>query len=310
MTTSRSPAPEAPRAGGVAIVGRPNVGKSTLLNALVGEPIAITSPHPQTTRATVRGVLTAGDSQYVWLDTPGLHSPRTELGRRMNKAARRAALDADVLVVIVAAPTGSGRDELGHADSRMIAELPSMPTVLVVNKIDRLKDKARLLPFLASLPASRAIGATVPVSATKGDGLSELLAEVRALLPRQPFLFEPDTLSDQPMRFFVAEFVREQVLRHVAQEVPHGVAVVVERFDESGPATAIEVTVHAARESHKKILVGADGRMVKRITADARQRIERMLCRTVHLQVRVRITSGWVDDPQRLRALGYTAGDA
>jgi GTP-binding protein Era len=185
-----------------------------------------------------------------------------------------------------------------------------MPTVLAINKIDRLKDKSRLLPLMQSLATIRRLDATVPVSARTGQGLSDLLTEVRALLPRQPFLFPPDTLSDQPTRFFVAEFVREQILLHVAQEVPHGVAVVIERFDESGTATTIDATIHAVRESHKKILVGANGQMVKRITTAARHRIERMLDRTVRLKLRVRANSGWIDDSLRLDALGYGEGDA
>jgi GTPase len=309
MTTPPSSSASAvTRAGRVAIVGRPNVGKSTLLNALVGEPISITSPHPQTTRETVRGISTLGDTQYVWLDAPGFHSPRTELGKEMNRTASRAIRDADVVLVLAAAPRDGERDRSGDADRAIIADLPALPTVLVVTKIDTLKDKSRLLGSLRSLSESSRVKAAVPVSAKTGDGLPALMAEVRSLLPEQPSLFEPDTLSDQPTRFFVAEFVREQVLRHVAQEVPHGVAVVVDRFDESEKAVVIEVSLHAAREGHKKILVGADGKMIKRITAASRLRIERMLDREVRLRVRVVTTRGWMDDAQRLRTLGYGGG--
>jgi GTPase len=310
MTPRTSPALSVTRAGRIAIVGRPNVGKSTLLNALVGEPIAITSPHPQTTRETVRGVSTVGDTQYVWLDAPGFHSPRTQLGKEMNRAAHRAVRDADVAVVLAAAPREGGPDKLAAADRAIIAELPPMPSILAVTKIDRLHDKSLLLGFLHSVSASRNFHAAVPISAKTGDGLPSLMAEVRSLLPEQPSLFEPDTLSDQPTRFFVAEYVREQILRHVAQEVPHGVAVVVERFDESAQGVVIDLTVHAAREGHKKILVGADGKMIKRITAAARLRIERLLARPVRLQLRVRTTPGWMDDVSRLRALGYGGGSS
>jgi GTP-binding protein Era len=310
MTPRSSPAISVTRAGRVAIVGRPNVGKSTLLNALIGEPIAITSPHPQTTRTTVRGVSTVGDSQYVWLDAPGFHSPRTELGREMNRAAHRALRDADVAVVLAVAPRDGAPDKFGDADRTLIGQLPPMPTVLAVTKIDRLKDKSRLLGFLQSLSQIHEFHAAVPISAKTGDGLDAFTAEVRTLLPEQPPLFEPDTLSDQPTRFFVAEYVREQILRHVAQEVPHGVAVVVERFDESEQVVVIDVTVHASREGHKKILVGAEGKMVKRITSAARTRIERLLAREVRLNVRVRVTAGWMDDASRLRALGYGEGSS
>lgn len=308
MTPRSSSASAVTRAGRVAIVGRPNVGKSTLLNALIGEPISITSPHPQTTRETVRGISTVGDTQYVWVDTPGLHLARTELGREMNRTVSRAIRDADVLLVLASAPRDGGRETSGGGDQAIIAELPKMPTVVAITKIDRLKDKSRLLGSLQSLSENRQVNAAVPISARTGDGLPALLAELRRLLPEQPLLFEPDTLSDQPMRFFVAEFVREQVLRHVAQEVPHGVAAVVERFDESKKAVVVEVALHAVRDGHKKILVGAEGKMIKRITAASRLRIERLLDREVRLRLRVVITPGWVDDPQRLRMLGYGVG--
>jgi GTP-binding protein Era len=208
----------------------------------------------------------------------------------------------------VVAPRDGERDTLADADRAIIAELPPMASVLAITKIDRLKDKARLLKFLHSLSQGRAFHAAVPISAKTGDGLPSLMTEVRTLLPEQASLFEPDTLSDQPTRFFVAEYVREQILRHVAQEVPHGVAVVVERFDESAEVVVVEATVHASREGHKKILVGADGKMIKRITAAARLRIERLLARDVRLNLRVRTTQGWMDDVTRLRALGYGRG--
>lgn len=310
MAPRSSPAISVTRAGRVAIVGRPNVGKSTLLNALIGEPIAITSPHPQTTRTTVRGISTVGDSQFVWLDAPGFHSPRSELGREMNRAAHRALRDADVAVVLAAAPRDGAPDKFGDADRSIIRELPPMPMVLAVTKIDRLKDKSLLLGFLQSLSQLREFRAAVPISAKTGDGLDAFTAEVRTLLPEQPPLFELDTLSDQPTRFFVAEYVREQILKHVAQEVPHGVAVVVERFNESEQVVIIDVTVHASREGHKKILVGAEGKMVKRITSAARTRIERLLAREVRLTLRVRVTAGWMDDASRLRALGYGEGSS
>jgi GTP-binding protein Era len=258
----------------------------------------------------VRGISTVGDSQFVWLDAPGFHSPRSELGREMNRAAHRALRDADVAVVLAAAPRDGAPDKFGDADRAIIGELPPMPMVLAVTKIDRLKDKSLLLGFLQSLSRLREFRAAVPISAKTGDGLDAFTAEVRSLLPEQPPLFEQDTLSDQPTRFFVAEYVREQILKHVAQEVPHGVAVVVERFNESEQVVVIDVTVHASREGHKKILVGAEGKMVKRITSAARKRIERLLAREVRLNLRVRVTAGWMDDASRLRALGYGEGSS
>lgn len=297
--------PEPSRAGRVALIGRPNVGKSTLLNALLGEPIAIVSLHPQTTRDTVRGVLTVGDTQYVFVDTPGLHEPRTRLGQWMNETARQAARDADVLVLLVEAPRDGQPPRPHPADLALAAELPKLPTALAINKVDWLKDKSQLLPLIAAFSEQHAFASTVPVSGKRTSGTDRLLQELRTLLPEQPFLFEADTLSDQPVRFFVAEFVREQILRQTRQEVPHGVAVVVERFDESGKMPHIEVAVHVAREAHKKILVGAQGQMLKRIGVAARARVEQMLQRRVHLQLWVRTTPDWMDDPARLRDLGY-----
>jgi GTP-binding protein Era len=286
------------RSGRVAIVGRPNVGKSTLLNALLGEPIAITSPHPQTTRDVVRGVLTVADTQYVFVDTPGLHEPRTRLGRWMNEVARDSAREADAVVLVI-------EPKVDEADLALARELPKMPTVLVVNKVDRVKDKPSLLPVLAALGEALPDAAIVPCSARRADGVDRLLKELRERLPEQPFLCDPDTLSDQPVRTFVAEFVREQVLAHTWQEVPHGVAVVVERFDESADVPHIELAIHVAREAHKKILVGAQGQMMKRIGTAARARVEQMMGRHVHLKLWVRTTPDWMNDPAKLRELGY-----
>jgi GTP-binding protein Era len=307
----RSSAPKVVRAGRIALVGRPNVGKSTLLNALLGERIAITSPHPQTTRAVVRGVVTRGDAQYVLVDTPGLHAARSRLGQHMNEAAQKTAADADAVVFIMQAPAEGAPPQPSNDDVALLEGLPARPTVVAVNKIDRVKKKDELLPFLsaiAPLVASRRFEAVVPISARRADGVDQLLDALRPLLPKQPMLCDPDTLSDQPARFFVAEFVREQVLKQTRQEVPHGVAVVVESFDESGAIARIEATIHVARESHKKIVIGASGQMLKAIGIAARERIERMLDQKVHLRLHVRATPGWMDNDARLRELGYGEG--
>jgi GTP-binding protein Era len=293
------------RSGTIALLGRPNVGKSTLLNALLGEPVAITSPHPQTTRDAVRGILTAGDTQYVFVDTPGLHAPRSKLGERMNRTAREEAREADALVLVAEAPAEPSA--AAEADLALARGLEEVPAILVLNKTDRLRDKRRLLPLIEAFSAAHRFAAIVPLSARRGEAVDRLLRELRELLPEQPFLFQPDTLSDQPVRFFVAEFVREQILRHTRQEVPHGVAVVVERFDEGagGDLVRIDLAVHVAREAHKKILVGAQGRMMKSIGMAARARVERMLGKRVHLGLWVRTTPDWMNDPAKLRELGY-----
>jgi GTP-binding protein Era len=286
------------RSGRIAIVGRPNVGKSTLLNALLGEPIAITSPHPQTTRDVVRGVLTVGDAQFVFVDTPGVHTARNKLGEHMNAAAQEQAREADALILVV-------EPKLDERDLKLARELPHMPTILAINKIDLVKDKTALLPLLEAFSKAHPFDAMVPVSARRTNGTEGLLKELRERLPEQPFLFEPDTLSDQPTRFFVAEFVREQVLAMTKQEVPHGVAVVVERFDETPKVPHIEVAIHVARESHKKILIGAKGEMLKNIGSRARHRVEEMLGQQVHLRLWVRATPDWMNDAAKLRDLGY-----
>src|SRR5579871_6701914 len=182
---------ERPRSGRVALVGRPNVGKSTLLNALLGEPIAITSPHPQTTREAVRGVLTTGHLQLVFVDTPGVHVARSRLGERMNEVARQSASEADALVLVM-------EPRVDPADLALAAELGRTPTVVAINKTDRLRDKTKLLPLLEELGHRGSFAALVPLSARRGEGTDRLVAEVGALLPEQPFLFDPDTLSDQP----------------------------------------------------------------------------------------------------------------
>jgi GTP-binding protein Era len=282
------------------------VGKSTLFNALLGEPMAITSPHPQTTRSMIRGVVTRGRAQFVLLDTPGVHAPRNRLGHRMNESVVLAADAADATLFLVEAPRPGAAPTPADADLEALGRLPTRPTVLAINKIDRLEDKTLLLPFIAAF-AERwpDLRASVPISARRESGLDRLLDELRDLLPEQPWLFDPDTLSDQPARFFVAEFVREQVLRKTRQEVPHGVAVVVDAYDESGRVPRIEATIHVTREAHKKILIGAKGSMLKSIGIAARARVEAMLSSRVDLRLQVRATPDWMDSDARLRELGY-----
>lgn len=306
---SPHPTPRRTRAGRVALVGRANVGKSTLFNAIVGEAIAITSAHPQTTRETVRGVLTQGDTQFVVLDTPGLHSPKTKLGHWMNAAARAAAREADVVVLLVEATRDGDAAVPSRTDMAVATDLAGSNAVVAITKIDRLRDKTRLLPLSSALAQRLGKVPIVPISARRSDGVASLLSEVRLLLPEQPFLFDEDTMTDQPMRFFVSELVREQVLSHLRQEIPHGVAVVVDRFDENGRVPRIEAAIHVAREAHKKIVIGEGGRMLKSIGSAARARIEALLSKQVHLQLWVRVAPGWMDDENMLRTLGYAKAD-
>ncbi len=323
----KTPPPRATRAGRIAIVGRPNVGKSTLLNALLGEPIAITSKHPQTTRDQILGVVTEGDTQFIFVDTPGVHRARHKLGERMNSLARDAARDADV-VVFMTDVGNDARTLMSEEDRTILAHLPKLPTILVLNKVDRIKDKTDLLKILAGHSQEHDFKALVPMSAqregvraaarTKGqkvdEGIKALLSELRELLPEQEKPYDDDTLSDKPVRFFVAEFVREQILRKTFQEVPHGVAVVVERFDEpsakelaksADAPTRIELAIHVDREAHKGILIGARGAMLKEVGTQARTKVETMLGKHVHLQLWVRVTPKWFESDARLKELGY-----
>ncbi|MGA2450212.1 MAG: GTPase Era [Polyangiaceae bacterium] len=309
MTSNEQP-PAATRAGHVALVGRPNVGKSTLLNALVREPLAITSPHPQTTREPVRGIVTEGDTQFLFVDTPGIHAPRSRLGRWMNDVALHAARSADIVVLLVEAPSdhaSHGAATVGphSGDAALALELVELPTVVAINKIDRTRDKSALLPFIAALGALRPFEATVPICAKTGDGLDRLLSELGPRLPKQPFLYSPEELSDQPERFFVAELVREQVVAHLRDEVPHGVAVTIEAFERTPNAIEIHASVHVARVSHKKIVIGAQGAMLKAIGSAARVRIERLLGTHVRLNLWVRDSPDWMNDEARMRELGY-----
>ncbi|MEI7893813.1 MAG: GTPase Era [Myxococcales bacterium] len=299
-------------AGTVAIVGRPNVGKSTLLNALLGEPIAITSPHPQTTRDQILGVLTRPNAQFVFLDTPGIHTAKTRLGVRMNALALGALDQADVVVLLTQikvgpVPQAAKCETMSDADRAILKALPpSKPIVLALNKVDRLKNKPALLPVLEAHAKEHPFAALVPISALHSNGTDRLLDELQNLLPVQPKLFDDQTLSDKPVRFFVAEFVREQILRKTREEVPHGVAVVVERFDEAGPIPRIELTIHVDKDSHKKILIGARGELLKAIGTEARERVEAMLGKHVFLKLWVRVTPGWYTTDQGLSTVGYT----
>jgi GTP-binding protein Era len=289
------------RVGRVALVGRPNVGKSTLLNVMVGEKIAIVSPHPQTTRQRLLGVLTDARSQIAFVDAPGLQlgpePPRHRLGVRMQNEALEALRDADLVLVVA--------DARGGPDEALIAALPA-GAVLALNKIDLVRPKSRLLPVLEAWTKAHDFAAIVPVSAKTGGGVARLLDELRARLPEGEPAFEDDTVTDKPARFLAAEVVREQILLRTRDEIPHGIAVTVDRFDELGKrGTRIGVTVHVPKESHKKIVVGRGGAMLKAVGTAARRRLEHLLGTRVHLSIWVRVTPNWVDDPKALGELGF-----
>jgi GTP-binding protein Era len=289
------------RAGFVAIVGRPNVGKSTLLNALLGQKVAIVSPKPQTTRAQIRGILSRLDAQIVFVDTPGIHTPRNRLGTMMVDQARRAIPDADVVCFLVDMTAPPGR-----LDERIAAMVrrSRAPRLLVLNKIDRPhRDGQR------HLEAYRALGPwdmELAVSALRHEGLETLLNEIVRRLPYGPQLYPEGQVTDQSSRERVAELVREQVLRLTDQEVPHGVAVEVEEWEEKEQAVYIRMTIYVEKESQKGILIGAGGAMLKQIGTRARKGVEAEVGRPVYLDLWVKTRQNWRDDPNALHWLGYT----
>jgi GTP-binding protein Era len=290
------------RSGFVAILGRPNVGKSTLLNALLGEKIAIVSPKPQTTRTRILGVLTRPDAQMVFLDTPGWHQPFHKLGEYMVEVVRRAVPDADLLLFL------ADLTELPRDEDRSLAELlrgAEAPILLVGNKADLLHGRspdAALAPYRELLPGADAL----VVSALTGQGLTELQEAVVARLPEGPQYYPPDVVTDQPERVIAAEMVREQVLQHTHQEVPHAVAVDVEEFKERDDGTTyIRAVVYVERDSQKGIVIGQGGAMLKTIGQAARGELERFMEGKVYLDLWVKVRKNWRKKDSDLRWLGY-----
>jgi GTPase len=303
------------RSGAVALIGRANVGKSTLLNAALGQDLAIVSQTPQTTRDTLLGVLHRGSAELRLLDTPGLHRPKSELGRVMNHHAREAARAADVIVFVTDVP----RPKKGAALAPHPGDLTLLqsfkeaaegaasarPIVLALNKVDLAADKAALLPLIDALSKVLSFEAIVPLSARRAGDAERLMDVVAGLCPEGPWQFGPDDLTDRPARYFAAEYVREQILRATRLEVPHAAAVTIDRFSEAGAAVEIDVTIHVERPGQKKILIGAGGETLKRIGTAARLRLKEMLGRKVILKTWVRVTPAWRASAEKLADMGY-----
>lgn len=285
----------ATRAGFVTLVGRPNAGKSTLLNRLVGERLAIVSPKPQSTRERVVGILSDETSQLIFLDTPGLLEPRYALHRAMLHSAHQAIEDADVILYLVDATRDKPEDLVTLAQ---LPHRPKAPVLLVLNKLDEVSPARR-----AELEAIAADG--LWVSASTGEGVNELLARVRATLPEHPFLYDADDVSTQQLRFFVAEFLREVVLEQLDDEVPYGIAVGIEEFRETEDPVYIRAFLYVERDSQKGIVVGAGGSRIKAIGQAARARIEPLVGRRVFLDLRVKELKNWRKDVHALARLGY-----
>jgi GTP-binding protein Era len=277
----------------VAILGRPNAGKSTLLNALLGTKLAIVAAKPQTTRTSIQGVLTLPGAQMVFLDTPGIHKSDTPLNRRMMDAVRAAAEAPDVILFVIdvlATPT--------HEDTRALdlAKKAGAPVIAVLNKIDWLKEKPEILKRIEQYRAWHDFAAFVPISARRGTGIDELRDEIVKHLPAGPALFPEDYLTDQPERFFAAEVIREKVLHHTEQEVPHAVAVGIDTWEETPKLIRIAATIYVEKPGQKAILIGSGGAMLKKIGTQARQDLERAFERKVFLETFVKVRSRWREE--------------
>jgi GTP-binding protein Era len=285
----------------VSLVGRPNVGKSTLLNAFIGRKVAITSKRPQTTRNAIRGVLTGQDWQVVFVDTPGLHKPRTVLGERLNAVVRRTLREVDVIVFVLDV-TG----EMGSGDRLVAGEVlaTGTPTICVVNKTDAVTD-AVLFPALQAAEALGTWREIVPTSAAKGHNVDALQRLIVDLLPEGPQYYPDGVVSDQPQDVLLAEIVREKALHVTRQEVPHSIAVIVEGTEERKGVLVIEATIFVERDSQKGIVIGKGGAMLKDIGTRARQDLEWILGTKVFLQLHVKVAKEWQRDPRFVERLGY-----
>jgi GTP-binding protein Era len=287
------------------------VGKSTLLNALLGQKLAIATPKPQTTRTCILGVYVQKDPplQIAFVDTPGMHRPENALGRALVEAAKGTLADAEVVLLLTQADPGAKLGSvLGPAEQELLATIGGdKPIVLAINKVDRVKPKQLLLPLLEKCAKAHPFAAIVPISARARDNLDALIGEVGACLP--PGLrYDESLLTDRPERFFAAELVREAVLAHTRQEVPYAVAIVIERYSEEGRLVRIAATVVVEKESQKGIVIGAGGQRLKQIGTDARLEIEKLLERKVFLELWVKVSPGWTDNPDQVREL--LGGDA
>jgi GTP-binding protein Era len=289
------------RTGTAAIVGRPNVGKSTLLNQLVGAHVAITSRKPQTTRHRLLGIHTDDRSQVLFVDTPGFQTQHANLlNRSMNRTVGQVASEVDAIVFVVDA---HGWDERDDPVLKLLP--PKAPVVLALNKLDKVKDKARVAATLVEASKKRDFAALVPVSAAKGTQLSALLAEIRKLLPEAPPIYGADEITDRPERFLAAELVRERIFRLLGDELPYSIAVDVESFEVEGNLRRIAVAIYVDRPGHKAIVIGEKGATLKRIGTEARHAMEALFGSKVFLETHVRVKSGWADNEAALRLLGY-----
>ena len=289
------------RTGYLAVIGRPNVGKSTLTNRLVGAKVSITSKKAQTTRHRIHGVLTTDDAQFIFVDTPGFQmTHKNALNRLMNRSVTSTFADVDVILLVVEA----GR--WGNGETEIAKMLPAdKPVLLVINKIDRLADKAELLPFIAKVSTLHAFAEIVPLSAEKGIGTDALLATVARYLPVSPPVFEADDITDRSERFMASEILREKLVRNLGEELPYGIAVEIEKFEQEGDLRRIHAAVIVDKEGHRSIVIGKGGERLKRISTDARKEMETLFGGKVWLETWIKVKGGWADDERALKSLGY-----
>ncbi|MGB8495900.1 MAG: GTPase Era [Candidatus Acidiferrum sp.] len=289
------------RAGFVAIVGRPNAGKSTLLNRFVGQKVAIVTSKPQTTRNRIQGIVTQPQGQVVFIDTPGVHEADSALNRQMMREVAAALEGIDVLLLMVDAIRA-----LPHEDALLLEKAKRFEgkTILALNKIDRIP-KPKLLPLMDAFSKAFPFAALMPISALRGDGCEELLEEVFKNLPEGEPFFPEDQITDQPERFLASEIIREKAIQLTYHEVPHALAVIVDKFEETPKILRIEVTMHVERDSQKKILIGHKGNMLKRIGTQARKELESLLGTKIYLGLFVKVMPNWRENPMQVRELNW-----
>jgi GTP-binding protein Era len=290
------------RCGTIGIAGRPNTGKSSLLNRLIGQKLSIVSPKAQTTRHLVTGILTTPDCQYVFVDSPGFQTLHNNVfNKALNRRATDTVRDADVVLWVVEAP------KLFEADRNLLARIPAKQKVIAVaNKVDLVKDRERLLPFLERVSKERALFAIVPVSAKSGRNCDELIKVIRDALPEGPAMYPEDQLTDRDERFFASELVREKLFRELGDELPYSCEVAIDSFKEEGLLRRIEATIWVDRESHKPIVIGDKGERLKRIGTAARKDMEKLFDGKVYLGLWVKVKRGWTEDARALRSFGYS----
>jgi GTP-binding protein Era len=291
------------RAGFVAIIGRPNAGKSTLLNRYVGQKVAIVTSKPQTTRNRIQGIVTRPEGQIVFIDTPGLHEAHTVLNRQMMREVAAALEGIDVLLMMVDASATQP-----HADQLLLDKAKRFEgkAILALNKTDRVP-KPKLLPLLEAFSKAFPFAALVPISALKGNGCEELLAEILKQLPEGVRFFPEDQVTDQPERFLASEIVREKAIQLTYHEVPHALRVMIDKFEETPKILRIEATLNVERDSQKKILIGKKGEMLKKVGTEARKELETLLGTKIYLGLFVKVAPGWRDNPQQVRELDWHA---